>query len=72
MKILLLGLALLFLTACESAPKEESESTPVKDTRGAGEKKTTFGKGVQSARDLNSASEARGRDVERQLQEGAE
>lgn len=71
MKIILLGLTLLLLTACESSSKEKTESAPEQAT-GSKEKKTTLGKAVQSARDVNSTSEARTRDLEKELNDVTE
>jgi len=71
MKTALLGLALLLTTACESAPKKGSEPSATEQT-GTREKKTTFGRAVQSARDVDSSSKARNEEMEKQLHDVTE
>jgi len=71
MKMVSFVLALLLLTACNSAPKNSTGSSP-NEEGGSGEKKTSFGRAVKSARDLNKNSAARTEEMEKQLHDATE
>ena len=71
MKIVLLAFGLVLLGACESAPKNATDASSP-EQHSTKEKKTSFGKAVQKARDLDDASNARNEEMGKQVRDATE
>jgi hypothetical protein len=71
MKLLILALGLILLASCDSAHKDTTESS-APEQQSSREKKTSFGKAVQRARDLDDTSKARNKELDKQLHDATE